>query len=186
MSDLNFFTEYIEQRKTALKKTTLVYILIAVVLLSVISSYAVTELIVGGIEKEITEMNDFLNDAQTVKQLQEIDTIKKKLEILSTYSEQLDACMSGIKKLDVIKSALLEALNATLPGDVAFKTLDYTQNSISLKGNADARITVAELSYNLNALGIFTEVHVSKISDEVEGSETYTFEAACKLRGVID
>ncbi len=185
MNDLNFFSEYIRQTKNAYKKTAVVYAIAALVLLSVIGSYVITQLKVNAIEAETASMNEYLNDTKTIKQLQEIEELKLKLKILSEYGAQLNACQNNINKADVIKSQLLEKFDSALPENVVISALSYTQSSITVNGIANARVPAAELSYNLYGLGIFTEVHVSKITNEAQAADSYQFEAACALKEVI-
>lgn len=185
MSDLNFFSEYIQQSKKAFKKTAVVYAIVALVLLSIIGSYVVTQLKVNAIEAETALMNDYLNDPATIKQLKEIEDLKQKLKILSEYGAQLSAGQNSINKADVIKSELLEKIESILPKDVIMSSLAYTQSNIAIQGMADARVPLAELSYNLYDLGLFTEVHVSKISNEAEAADRYQFEVVCALKEVI-
>lgn len=185
MNDLNFFSEYILKTRNAYRKTAVVYAIAALVLLFVIGSYVATQLKVNAIEAEIAAMNEYLNDPETKGQLKEIEELKSKIKILSEYGTQLKACQDSVNKADVIKSTLLEKFNTALPKQMAMDSLTYTQNNITLKGTADDEIPVAELSYNLYGLGIFTEVHVSKISGDAQGADRYEFEATCALKGVV-
>ncbi len=185
MNDLNFFSGYIVQRKEAYRKSFAAYAVIAAILLAVVSSYAITELTVVSIQAQTSTLQKYLSDPATRAQQQELAALKQKLDILTQYGSELEAAKSGVEGLDTLDSALLEAFNTTLPGDIVMDTLSYTRDSIAMTGTANSRVPVAELSHNLDALGLFSEVHVAVISSETEGRGSFKFTASCRLKGAV-
>ena len=186
MNDLNFFSGYIYQRKNARNKTIAVYAVIITILLAVFSSYIVTEIIAVNIQTDTTYLRKYLEDPATLGKQQELTELKQKLAILAQYNAELDATRESLGRLDVVKGALLETFNTTLPEDIVMSSLVYSKDGISIKGTSNDRIPVAEIAHNLNELGIFAEVHVADITADTEAAGSYTFTADCKLGGVMD
>jgi Tfp pilus assembly protein PilN len=185
LSELNFFSTYNRESKTSRDRLIIITIIFLAFLTFTAGAYLVSQLFAEAIRKDVNSMQVFLNSTETREKLNQVELEKMRLELMNKYFNTVAFIQSGIDRRDFIKSSLLNTINTTLPADMVLKTISIAQDSIQLQGTAPGWVSVAELEHNLNALGIFLEVHVTDIQSDAVKVGKCTFNAQCRLKDVV-
>jgi Tfp pilus assembly protein PilN len=185
LSELNFFSTYNRESKTSRDRLIIIVIIFLVFLTFTAGAYLASQIFAGFIQKDINTNRVFLSSTETREKLKQVELEKMRLELMNKYFNAVDFIQSGIDRRDFVKSSLLNTINTTLPAGMVLKTISIAQDSIQLQGTAPGWVPVAELEHNLNALGIFLEVHVTNIQSDAAEAEKCTFNAQCRLKDVV-
>ncbi|MFZ5966247.1 MAG: PilN domain-containing protein [Bacillota bacterium] len=184
MLDLNFFSPYIKESKISKSKEYMIAA-IAVVAAIVVIGFSVNNMMkIKKIEAEIMQMEQFINDKETIEKLADVTEKKKKMEIMNFYYTAVEKINEQINSIDRIDSALFDSIESAMPQDAFLKMVSIAEQEIQLQGIAKNRSTVAELEHNLIELGIFESVHVNMIQEEATESANQSFTMKCTLKDV--
>ncbi len=185
MRDINFFSPYIETRKTS--KTNMVYIVSIVFgLVFVLSGISFTlSYIESKITRDIENIEKFIYSNSTIEQIEEIDDYNKKIQILSAYYDAISKVDSDISKLDVVNTELFKSISSSIPADISFQVLSVSDKTVQIQAIAASKVSIAEFEYNLKKLGMLEDVHVINIlSNNTESNNKYVFNLKCKIKDV--
>lgn len=181
MKDFNFFSFYIKAKKKARKKD---YTVAGVFLIAVIIAVSFTTyfmIAASNMEKEIAKMEQFINDPEHIKVLNEVNNKREKMKIIEEYNVIMEETQKQIKKSNRIHTKLLNEITSTLPQALFFSMLTLTNEELHIQGVSDARTHIAELEYNLRQVDRFEKIHVSIISkDEETNRQIYDLKAILK------
>ncbi|WZL71462.1 PilN domain-containing protein [Clostridiaceae bacterium 35-E11] len=183
MHDLNFFSPYIEVKKTSRKKQFYGIISVISVLIVIGSIFAVNEMQIRNLEKELKMIQHNLQSEKIAEQIKDIEEQKRKLTLMKTYYDALYEVNEKIGYINVINKDLLTSITEQIPPSITFQLMAFSWEELQVQGEADSRIAIAELEHNFKNIKAFRQVHVVNISKSTEGSNHYEFTLKCRLKG---
>lgn len=183
MKDINFFSSYIDVQKNSKKNSLFWGVLIAFILIFTIGFYSWYYLTSKYLSDEIDELDNFINSEETIKNINEINTLQNKYKLLNEYYDIVKIIDNNIYSKDIINEQFLANISRQVPDDTYFTAISITQEEMQIQGISKNRTSVAELEYNLKLLNNIKEVHVSNISGNLEENNGYVFSMTCLLEG---
>jgi Tfp pilus assembly protein PilN len=179
MRDINFFSSYINTKKTSRKKS-----LSAGIILIIIS------MIIGGLtfmnivkekqlQGEIVAVQAELTNEEVENELNDMEEKKRKIEILTKHYDTVKKINQEINDIDIINSDLLKTIASALPKETFIKGMAINTNSIQFQGISNNRVAIAELEHNLKQTHLFYEVYVNTINTESNNSTNNQFNVEC-------
>lgn len=184
MHDFNFFSGYLEKKSTTSKFSHSMIAVTAIIVTGMIGYGAYNAYHINDLKSQIGEQEAFLNAGSTIEKAKEIQIKKQQYELMNKYYSKADMINKSLIRQNVINSKLLEDIASTLPMELFIKNITLQEKEIQLQGVSSSRVAIAELEYNLKALGIFEKVHVNLISIEGEDSSNFTYAMKCTLKDV--
>lgn len=185
MSDLNFFSQYINSQRTAEKKLLLILTGLVCIIAMLGAVYGLTEINVRTLQSEINESREYLNSTEVINGKKKIQEKRQEQELLEQYDAAVTEIKGKIDDSDKVRSETIAKINETLPGSVKVLNINLSQQTINIGGTAADRIQIAELEHNLLETGLFHKVHIGAIdSDEISG--IFSFNVDCTLKEVIE
>ena len=180
MVQMNFFNDYLEERKAEQRK-----------LRQNILSFLALALLIGGVygyllwantqyQNRIAEMQLVLNTPESIAERTEIANYKTKISVLDTYINNLkisnDAIASGVK----FNRALLDTIMSVLPEGTTLSSFSFSSFNLRLNGNIPGAYMAPSLINNLRETGLFLDLAPITISND-QGSTS--FSVTCILKG---
>ncbi|WP_176461843.1 PilN domain-containing protein [Anaeromicrobium sediminis] len=184
MRDFNFFSHYIDTKKTS-KKRLIHLSLIGITITLVIGSITFANIQrANKIEKEIQDLKNYLNSEERIKKSNELEEIKRKMKITNSYYTIVEAINTDMDKVDIVSSSLMEKISSSTPKDLFIKTISLTVKDGQMQGVAKSRVTIAEFVHNLKKIDLVENVHVSIINKESRENSSYIFAIRCTFKDV--
>jgi Tfp pilus assembly protein PilN len=204
--DYNFFSIAVGSRRSAKKKTILYLVFLVIYLLLTAGAYFLFERAIDIGKKQIDAYNAFLTSEETTAKRKQVTDKRQEIESLQKYAASLDAFIQQLKSMDTIGSEYIYLITSAIPENLFFENVSMTANQLQIQGNAPTRVIIAEFLNNMQALGIYRDVHISAINtvaeeaaegqgtqaqpaQGTEGTEqaasSYTFTMSCQLEEVI-
>ena len=146
MREVNFFREYYGKEKD--QNNTLVYLLLASIIIFIGYTYISSEIEIKQIKNNITTLEQKLNDPEMQSQIELSDEVNQKLDILSQVEESLSQINQAVESRDIVTVNLLNQLSSTLPSEVSFKNLVISDGSIIMSAVSTSRTAIAEVQHN--------------------------------------
>lgn len=175
MKDFNFFSSFIETKKTSRYK----YIIIGATIILVFSVLGGINYInfskVNELEQEAMLLKKYLSSEKVTEKTKEIEKKKRDISIMEKYYTILEEINMKIDNIDVVKSGVIEEISSAIPNDLFIRNMILNYDGLQLQGVSKKRLPIAEFERNLKNLDIFNRVHVVSINKEAEDDENYLF-----------
>lgn len=184
MNDLNFFKPYLGKKKEKINAKKYIYGSAAIVGALIIGSLIFNMTRMYLLDKSINDYKSKLAASDIQEKLKEAEKVNKETSLLKQYDTSLNGIAVSIKKRDNVSDSLLKDISSTLPSKVSFKSLNITENTITIKGISTDRAPIAELEHNLNQLPIMENVYVNSIEAQGSTDGVYSFDIKCVLKDV--
>lgn len=165
MKDYNFFEYYFEKKKEKNLKYLYFSAFFLVIISTIGSTYGWSIFQIYKLQQDIASQNANIDTNKIAQQQNQINSMKKDLEILNKYNEGVKL-VEGFIGTDIIDSELLKKLSDIIPKEVTLNSMDINKQQLNIEGNALDRVKVAELEHNLKKLNIFKTVHVNYVNDD--------------------
>ncbi|WP_432665235.1 PilN domain-containing protein [Wukongibacter baidiensis] len=175
MKDFNFFSSFIETKKTSQYKYAIYGVILALIVVGLGSFNYINFLKAKELEKDAMNLKEYLNSQEVTEKLKEVEKKKKDIAIMEKYYTTLEEININIDSIDVVKSGLMEEISATIPKDLFIRNMILSYEGMQLQGISKKRLPIAEFEHNLKKLDIFNKVHVTSINQESEDSDNYMF-----------
>lgn len=182
VGDFNFFSPYIEVKRTSKNKSLSAFFITGVVIVILFGFHFINGRSIDRLEQEIAALEIFLNDSKTEQKVNDINDKKEKIKILKQYYEMIENLNIQMEQLDVISTSLLEEIALALPQDIFLKEMSLTSNEILITGISENRKSIAEFEHNLKSIEKLQMVHVHTIREESNGLETLVFTMECTFK----
>ena len=111
MREINFFKDYQGREKE--QNNTLVYLLLASIIIFVGYTYIGSKIEIKQIKNNITTLEQKLNDPEMKSQIELSDEVNQKLDILSQVEESLNQINQAVESRDIVTVNLLNQLSST-------------------------------------------------------------------------
>jgi type IV pilus assembly protein PilN len=184
MKDLNFFKPYLGKKQQRKNSNRYIYGVMVIVVISIIVTFAINTTQIVLLDRSISSYNEKLSASEIQTQLKEAENINSKISVLKKYETALTDVAISVKKRDNVSDTLLNEISGTLPSEVSFKTLNVTENTVTMQGTSTNRTAVAELKHNLSELPIMKDVYVNSIDTQSAVEGEYSFDINCVLKDV--
>lgn len=182
MLDYNFFSTYIAAQRDQRKKL-FIALGAGFIMLGLVAGFlGVTEFAAHMIQKDIDADRAFIQSPETLERQRLVREKRAELELLTRYLSLVQNAAVDIDKNSRISSGLMEQINTTLPSEVEFSSMTLSNTNISISASAPGWVEAAELQHNLEALGIFSDVHIGVINGT---DNTYQFDVQCTLKDAV-
>ncbi len=184
MRDFNFFSPYIESKKTSTTK----YIYISSVIFLIVAIVGGTLFYTGRqikqLNKEINGYQTYLNSQEVIEKLRDVEEKKKRVMIMKEYQSTLEDIHAKMDYSSKTNSLLLNQISSSVPQNLFLKNMSVSNEIIQLQGISENRVSIAEFERNLKNLDVFREIHVSRINRESEESNSYVFALIATFKDV--
>ncbi len=186
MRDFNFFSPYIDKSKQKKDKTILFVVGAGIIAFAIIGTFLWNSISTLKLNSDIKALNEELSKPDRVEKLRKAEELIKKQEIMNKYFDGVKIIYNTIERRNVITSKFMQSLTSTMPQGVSFKSMIIDAQTAQVQGTANSRVAIAELEYNLKALPMTSDVHVSIISaaEDKSGNGEYGFSLKCTLKDV--
>lgn len=165
MKDYNFFEYYFEKKQEKNLKYLYFSAFFLVIISTIGSTYGWSIFQIYKLQQDIARQNANIDTNKIAQQQNQINSMKKDLEILNKYNEGVKL-VEGFIGTDIIDSELLKKVSDIIPKEVTLNSMDINKQQLNIEGNAFDRVKVAELEHNLKKLNIFKTVHVNYVNDD--------------------
>lgn len=178
--DMNFFAPYQGQKKEEKNQNIYIYSIISFLVVVILGSllWNTTNIIL--LNRKINKYTEELNAPEIMEKIAKCEDIYNKTNILEEYNQGLNSIISSLKTREVVKVELLNKLSSSLPSEVTFKSINITNNEISIQAVSTNREAIGEVQHNLKNIDNIRDVYISGIS----GTEAYNFDIKCSLKDV--
>ena len=182
MRDLNFFEPYIEKKEFKANKQWILFTILGIILISLLSKGILNQIKLYRLKSEVHQLKVIAEDPAT---LERVNAIKEKEAEINQFKNEVD----HIKLLDeliddenIIDGDFLYLISSRLPKDAFLTSLNIFSNEMNLRGIAQDTWSVAEFSKGLEYIEEVDEIFISDISQE---SDFYHFNINVVLKGGI-
>lgn len=131
----------------------------------------------------LEEKQNLLNDKKAKKAtLKNVEETLAKLEQTKALLNQKVTLIGDLEKKKRSAVKMMDALSDALPDWVWLSSLSFTDNLLSLKGNAIHNNLIADFINNLKATNSFTNVRFgqsSRMKSKQAGFDVYQFDLSC-------
>ncbi len=187
MNDFNFFSPYIQIKKTSRTKQRYIVITVVTGIIVVGGISFWTNYNLNKIMDEISQKEEYLKSAEIVKNIQGLNEKKRNIDILNEYFHLVSEINNDISRMDKIGIDLINTIAGSIPKDISFDMLSIDIKNIQIQGKSKERLSIAEFQHNLKSVDEFNRVHVVDISKEYSKEtedEIYVFVIKCTLKDV--
>ena len=182
MRDYNFFSPYIESKRSYKDDRNILFIsIVAVLIASALLYYGWNQYRLLRMEREIAGIDSYLSAEQTMQGVRQYQETKQKIKTLQEYQVIIEDVNRRIDSSNIINTRLLDKLSDTLPQAVELNIASITSDGLQLQGKSASRTAVAEYVHNLKETEAFASVYVSNISEEGQAGTDFIFTLACKM-----
>lgn len=183
MTDLNFFSPYIESTKEYKKTGLILKILTVLILIYVVGTtvwYFANEIILNA---NIKNLNAQINDVSLQAQYKKANITLDKYNLFNKYNEGVNSTLDNISSKEIDNSNIMRTLFSTLPQQVAITSISVSSNTVQLQCTSSNRVSIAEFQRNLLQLDMMTSADVSGLSGD-STKNSYAFLIKCTIKGV--
>ncbi|HHY82516.1 MAG TPA: PilN domain-containing protein [Clostridiales bacterium] len=200
--DLNFFSMTIDAGRSTRKKVIIYVVLFIIYLLLVAGAFFTLELAVKAAQTQIDSYNEYLLSEEVSLKRQQAADKKQEINSLQQFSGSLESFIVHIQGISTISSDYLNKITSAIPHDLYFTNISMTSDQLQIQGVAPSRHLIAEYQNNMEALELFSSIHISNITtvtaaspneqagqegrEEPEAAESYSFTMSCQLKDVIE
>lgn len=184
MKDLNFFAPYQNKTKETINANKYFYGAAVIVGALIIVSLAFNVIKLFIVEKQIKDINEKLNASEIQTELKEAENVNSQIGVLTQYNNALNDVAKNVSDRNNVSDEILNDINANVPSDILFKSIDTENNTIKIKGTASDWTSVAEYKHNLSEVPRMQAVTVNSIDSAGAVEGEYSFDIKCVLKDV--
>lgn len=185
MKDINFFLPFVEKRKVKFNNTFFLSILFLLFALSVIGYGTINHLKINKLQAQTAELRLSAKDPKIVAKVEEIRAEEEELNRLTLEVEEIQNLKVSVEEKDIIGADYINNIIMKRPIDLFLTNLYITQESVSITGITNNRLSVAEFAKGLKEIESLGDIFVSSISRE-ESKTDYNFNLETSLTEEIE
>ncbi len=179
--DFNFFQPYIkEPERTNLKR--LAVISAATVIGFAIIIYPIfTYMELRAVEAELLQLKEVVESSENLDRIQAIESKNEQLTVLladQSFLSEIDGEMQAKEK---VNDLLFRELLFNIPDGIYFQTVSVDNQNVAIRGQANERLTIAQMEYQLRQSKSFDQVFVSDITG---AEDKYAFSLTFAIKDV--
>jgi len=183
--DYNFFSSTLGARNVSRKKYLFAAAFIGLYLAAVFCIYYYLGIKAGEIKAEIGRLDEYLASEDITAGLSAVDEKSRAVEELNLYNQAIDGIISELGMQSAIDSEYIQTITSTLPEGLYFSSISMANSQLNIRGTASTRLKITEFLNNMEALGIFEDVHISTIESTAEDTEGFAFLLSCTRKGEV-
>ncbi len=182
MRDINFFSFYIDKRKSARKKHIIIYSSIFIIAGGLIGFYIWNNNKIEDLNKDLQRYEELFNSKEMTLKINEAETKRQKIEVLTQYEVILQTINGQIDLVDRINSQIINDIASSMPKEMYILNANINQVEINLQGVASNRILIAEWIHNLKEFPYLASVHANIIAVEDNENNNQVFDIKCTFK----
>lgn len=137
-------------------------------------------------EKEILEIQEFLNNQDVLEEKARLDHLERELELLTRFGTEYDSLKELSKKRTVLNSRVLLALESAMGGQVEMVKdehypLHYEDGILKFTAQTSVPEEASGYVERLERIGLFTAVEYSGFERRGVTEVRYLFDVECRL-----
>ncbi|MCC5911464.1 MAG: PilN domain-containing protein [Clostridiaceae bacterium] len=174
MRDFNFFEPYIDKKETEVtRKQFILYIATTAIVIAALFYPLVNIFQQHRIKGSITAMQMSLEADETYEKIQRIEEKQQRINRKVTKLATLTEMEENLKQQSFIDDQLMYTITGTIPQEIFFERLTFTNNIVEIQGYAVDKAKIALLEQRLHTIPDFVEIFIPSISIE-EGFYRFT------------
>lgn len=171
--DINFFDPIKKKKKKKINVIgLLLFVTVATVLTLVVVLYMFKKAEYISLQNEIDGLEMLMKSQEFQNQLNRVSEKETELQAIKERADYLNNLISSIPQYYTVKENVVETLKNEMTKTLYFESLNITQNHLILDGYSTNVLDVAQFEYNLVHCGLFTDVVVNTVKEQMA---TYTF-----------
>ncbi|PKM84153.1 MAG: hypothetical protein CVU86_08705 [Firmicutes bacterium HGW-Firmicutes-11] len=180
MRDYNFFSAFDKKKGLDINPKSPYFIALIIVIVAVL---ATAGLVVRNmlLESQIADLNDEIATIQASAEYQEALKLQTALNNLAAYEEGADIVLADFEKSDVLGTALLDQLSASLPTTATMISMNLNHATMTGNFTVPDKRTAAELILRLEESELFSSVHAPNIFQQ-EAQPGFTVIIECEMK----
>lgn len=175
MRDYNFFEFLVEEKKTTELRFVYVGIITSIIVGAMVVTYLVNVFKIRDLENSVYEAQAIVSSPEFTIANKEKNRDSEKLKLLNNYYTSVADLNTSISNEDYINTELIKTISSVVPQNISFQNVSIASRIITMTGAASSRVAIAELQYNLKALGIFEDIYVPNVSSNFQDDASYSF-----------
>lgn len=180
MSDFNFFSPYLLEKRNRRQKKLFIIAVSALLLIALLAFTYLNAMQITKYKEEINKVESYMNSAKTTEMLGKYQNTTRKLELTKEYFDKASEAAAFVKNSNKVNTALLDKLSSVMPENTTLINITVNYNIIELQYNANSLTSIAEIQHNLKNLNIFDYVSVNTVTNEA----SYKAVVSCSLKDV--
>lgn len=191
--DYNFFSMELDNKESSRKKRIRFFILLFLYIALIAGAYYLSDRTISTTQNKIDDLDAYLASEEVTAQRQQVTEKQREIQNLHQFDLSLQAFNQHLESISIIGTEYIRQINSAVPQGLYFENISMDAQMLQIQGIAPSRQIIAEYLNNIQALGLFQDVHISDIttvttSDETsENNEiTYTFAMSCQLKDVME
>lgn len=180
MRDYNFFSAFDKKKGLDINPKSPYFIALIIVIIAVLASagLVIRNMVLIDQIAELTDQTVAIQTSQAYKDARELQLA---LEYMAEYETNADIVLADFENSNVLGTAVLDQLTASLPSTAAM--LNLKLNHEQLVGNISVpdKRTAAELILRLEDSGLFSSVHAPNVF-QVAGQPGFVVSVECEVK----
>jgi Tfp pilus assembly protein PilN len=164
MKDLNFFEPFLEKKRFRLSGVTVLYGVLALVVVGMVIVVAANQLKVSLLQKEVQKQMDFIDDPTITAKVEELEAIQQDISTFRREIDNIKALETSIAAEDIVRRDLFMDIGSRIPEDLFINNLSVDKTGIRIGGYSLDREAVARFAKGLEDLPIIEDSFISSIS----------------------
>ena len=168
MRDYNFFEIY--RKKSSRVRVRSPYFIGAVIIF--LCAAAGLVLVAGNLvlSGEIADITAKTAVMQSGEEFAEANRLQQSIELMQRYDSNAESALTSLEAAQVLGTGTLKALFGGIPVSVTLNTLSVDAGSLSITCTLPNRRAAAELILGLRETGLFSDITLTSISTNQDGS----------------
>lgn len=180
MRDYNFFSAFDKKKGLDINPKSPYFIALIIVIVAVL---ATAGLVIRNmvLTDQIAELNDKIAVMQTSAEYQEALKLQSALSNLAEYEKGADIVLADFKSSNVLGTAVLDQLAASLPSTAVMLNLKLNHEQLTGTIGVPDKRTAAELILRLEESGLFSSVHAPNVF-QIAGQPGFVVSVECEVK----
>lgn len=166
MRDKNFFESYIDKRGSSSDKKKILIMVGAGALALLVVYTGINIIRIPLLNRDITKVSRELQRDDLNKKKASAEEKKELLQELEKIESELEYVSLDIEDKDKLGSYLIESITDSMPNQMFLKSVDITEEFITLEGISRTKEDIARLEGNFRRVVYFENVFIPEISTE--------------------
>ena len=180
MRDFNFFKPYLGEEKESKNTKKFKYGLLLLLALFILATLGLNTISVMNLNKDIDKLQKSLEDPERIERYKEVEVVMEKHKLLKEYEEKFQGIYTSIYKKDIFNTDFIVKVSSTIPEKVYFQSINASNETLTINGVSEDRVSIAEFLYNISQCPFVKEASISNITENAQ--REYSFGISCLLK----
>lgn len=170
MHDMNFFQGL--KQKGSGNNAFVIFIIVFFVIVVLVNGALIGGglYLFRGIEQEIKELEDYINDPATQQSIKDAERIKQEVDLTKQYLDLLNAVDGKLDKLDFIDTSLVNELRRLTPENTVYTSAQINGVNVTLNCESTDPTGAMDMYHAFKNSPLFVNVSISGITISEDAS----------------